>query len=92
MNSKELKQEVLQCIEQRLGLEHIEALEESYYELPIFLNDDEAEMGLGLDSIDAIEIIIAIKEKYNVKISDEDMKVLKSIASIAEFLEEKINR
>lgn len=47
--------------------------------------------GLGLDSIDALEIIVLIEKNYGVKISnpEEGRQVLKSIRSIAEFIESK---
>ena len=90
MTNRELKEKILRSIEERLALEHIDVMEEEYYDLPIFLNDDDDGVGLGLDSIDAIEIIIAIKEDFNVKIGDADMKILKNISSIAEFVNKKL--
>lgn len=47
--------------------------------------------GLGLDSIDALEIIVLIEKKYGLNISnpEDGRQVLKSIRSIAEFIEQK---
>ncbi|MFZ9388908.1 MAG: phosphopantetheine-binding protein [Chitinophagaceae bacterium] len=48
--------------------------------------------GLGLDSIDALELIVLLEKYHGVKITDETTgkKVLSSIRSMAEFiLEEK---
>ena len=44
--------------------------------------------GLGLDSIDALEIIIMMEKNYGVKVqnAEEGKKVLTSIKSIAEFI------
>jgi acyl carrier protein len=46
---------------------------------------------LGLDSIDALELGIAIKKKYNITLSAEDednRKHFHSIASLKNFIEE----
>lgn len=47
--------------------------------------------GLGLDSIDALEVIVMLERKYGVKINNqEEGKVaLRSIRSIAEYIESK---
>lgn len=44
--------------------------------------------GLGLDSIDALELIVLLERKYGLKVStsDEGKKVLYSIRSMAEFI------
>lgn len=43
---------------------------------------------LGLDSIDAIELIMTIQKQFNVRIADQNLArhVLESIDTIAEFL------
>lgn len=46
--------------------------------------------GLGLDSIDALELGLAIRKKYNVKIDADKhdvVKIFASVASLARFLE-----
>lgn len=45
--------------------------------------------GLGLDSIDALELGVAIQKEYGIKLDarSEDMKsVFQSVASLAEFI------
>nr|WP_319396778.1 phosphopantetheine-binding protein [uncultured Desulfobacter sp.] len=44
--------------------------------------------GLGLDSIDALEIVVAIEERFDVSISDDNMSVFRSIDTIADFITE----
>jgi len=39
--------------------------------------------GLGLDSIDALELGLAIKKRYNVVINADDSKVREHFASVA---------
>ena len=45
--------------------------------------------GLGLDSIDALEIIVMLEKKFNVKISnpEEGAKIFQSVNTIAKFIE-----
>ena len=47
--------------------------------------------GLGLDSIDALEIIVMLDNKFNIKISEpeEGAKIFQSVNTIAEFIENK---
>jgi acyl carrier protein len=45
--------------------------------------------GLGLDSIDALELGLAIRKKYNVRIDaekDDVVKIFASIAALAEYI------
>lgn len=46
--------------------------------------------GLGLDSIDALELTVLLEKKYGLKIktSEEGKKVLYSVRSMAEFIRE----
>lgn len=45
--------------------------------------------GLGLDSIDALELVLELERTFGVVISDEQMgnRVLRSVNSIAQFIE-----
>jgi acyl carrier protein len=44
--------------------------------------------GLGLDSIDALELTVLLEKKYGLKINtaEEGKKVLYSVSSMAEFI------
>jgi len=46
--------------------------------------------GLGLDSIDALELTVLLEKKYGLKINtaEEGKKVLYSVNSMAEFIRE----
>ena len=49
--------------------------------------------GLGLDSIDALELGVAIKKKYNLSLSGEDKENHKhfySVKSLAEFVSSRV--
>jgi len=47
--------------------------------------------GLGLDSIDALELVVLLEKYHGVKIMDEEVgkKVLASVNSMAEFIIEE---
>ncbi|MFO7760463.1 MAG: phosphopantetheine-binding protein [Desulfobia sp.] len=46
------------------------------------------ESPLGMDSLDAVEIVVAVQKRYNVHIGSEEnsRKVLASLSSLAEFI------
>lgn len=82
MNS--LEQELKALIIDALELEDM-TVDDIASEEPLFAD------GLGLDSIDALEIGVAIQKKYNVKLdanAEENKKHFHSIASIANFIEQ----
>ena len=50
--------------------------------------------GLGLDSIDALELGMALKRKYNITLSsnkEENKKYFYSVDTLAEFVRSKID-
>ncbi len=44
--------------------------------------------GLGLDSIDALELIVLLQQEYNIKLTsaDEGPKVFRSVRTMAEYI------
>jgi len=47
--------------------------------------------GLGLDSIDALELIVLLQQQYKIKLSnaDEGPKVFHSVKTMAEYITER---
>ena len=43
-------------------------------------------LGLGLDSVDALEIVVGIEQEFGVSVSDEDMDAFRSINTIVDFI------
>jgi acyl carrier protein len=79
----------MEKLTEKLKLEIIEALnlaemkpEQIDENAPLFVD------GLGLDSIDALELIVLLEKKYGLKITsaEEGKKVLYSVNSMAEFI------
>jgi len=48
--------------------------------------------GLGLDSLDALEIVLCVENCFGVKIPDENTSVLRSINTIVDFVLEQTAR
>ena len=42
--------------------------------------------GLGLDSLDALEIVLCVENSFGIKIPDENTAVLRSINTIVDFV------
>lgn len=43
---------------------------------------------LNADSLDLVELIMALEEKFNVKISDEDARSIKTVGTALEYIDE----
>lgn len=85
MTSDALSLEIKKIIVESLALEDI-APEEIETEAPLFVD------GLGLDSIDALELAMSLEEKYGVTVGDdpdENQKIFFSVASLARFVAEQ---
>jgi len=81
-NFAELETEIKQLIIDSLMLEDIQA-EDIDSEAPLFIE------GLGLDSIDALELAMALQERFGVQIHDdpdENREIFASVKSLATFV------
>ena len=86
-NSEELCKYLKKMIIDTLRLEEITA-EEIKDDVPLFKE------GLGLDSIDALELVVAIENIFNVIIEDEDVgkRAFASVNALARFIQEEYNQ
>lgn len=79
----DLKQELKAKIIEQLNLEDISVEE---------IADDDALFGegLGLDSIDALELIVMLDKDYGIRLSDpkEGKKIFESVGVMANYIEE----
>lgn len=46
---------------------------------------------LGADSLDVVELLMAIEEEFDVEIPDEDIEALKTIGDVVEYIQNKID-
>ncbi len=78
----ELTQELKERIIKQLNLEDITP-EDLQDDTPLFGD------GLGLDSIDALELIVMLDKSYGIKLADpkEGRKVFETIQTMADYIE-----
>lgn len=76
-----LKQQIIQA----LNLNHLKP-EDIVTDQPLFGD------GLGLDSIDALELIVLLQQQYGIRLADpaEGPEIFKSVQSMAEYI--KVNQ
>jgi acyl carrier protein len=84
----ELEKKVRDMIIDRLALEDVDP-EKVDFDAPIFESFDAEGEGLGLDSVDALELVVGLNDEFGVKVSDEDMAIFRSIRTISDFIREK---
>ncbi len=46
---------------------------------------------LGADSLDVMEMLMALEEEYGILVADDDVSELRTIAEVTEFIEGKID-
>ncbi len=73
---QQVKAALVRCLRMPIRPEEIDA------DMPLFGE------GLGLDSIDALEIVLELQRSFGVVVTDEQMgqRVLRSVRSIVEFV------
>jgi acyl carrier protein len=42
--------------------------------------------GLGLDSLDALEVVLGVENAFKVKVADDNISILRSINSIVDYV------
>ena len=75
----ELKKDLVEQLNLQITPEEIKEHE------PLFIE------GLGLDSIDALELIVLLQKKYNIKINsaEEGKDIFYSVKTMADFIKSK---
>ena len=83
-----LETEIKSLIVEALALEDVQP-DEIETDAPLFIE------GLGLDSIDALELAMALEDRYGVTIEDDperNQQIFASVKSLAEFVDGQRSR
>ncbi|MCC8111860.1 MAG: acyl carrier protein [Ruminococcus sp.] len=78
MTKEEIFEELKELVTDQLGVEDDEVT------LEASIQDD-----LGADSLDLVDLVMEVEEKFGVKISDEDLENIKTIGDIVTYIDEK---
>jgi acyl carrier protein len=74
-----LKNQIIEA----LNLKHLKP-EDIGDDQPLFVE------GLGLDSIDALELIVLLQQRYNIRVANpqDGPKIFRSVRTIAEYIQQ----
>ncbi|MBR1562542.1 MAG: acyl carrier protein [Ruminococcus sp.] len=81
MANNELKEKIKQALITKLELDD-EMKAELDYDTQLFGDE-----GIGLDSMDSLELVTLIYDEWRIDVPSEDMKKLVSVNAIAEYIE-----
>lgn len=56
------------------------------YDSPIFASDKSDKANMGLDSMDALELVVVIHSTWGIDVPSEDMHLLTTVNKIAEYI------
>jgi acyl carrier protein len=88
MNKDDLEIEIKQLIIDKLNLEDIK-VDDICSDSPLFVE------GLGLDSIDALELGMALQKKYHIKLKANDHSIRKyftSVKTISDYIKTMVQK
>jgi acyl carrier protein len=75
-----IEKRVKEIIVEQLGVNESEVTPEAK-----FVDD------LGADSLDLVELVMALEEEYNMEISDEDAEKILTVGDAIEFIQSHVN-
>ena len=78
MTREEIAGKVKNIIVEQLGVNAEEVKEEAS-----FIDD------LGADSLDTVELVMALEEEFNAEIPDEDAEKLRTVGEVVNYVEQK---
>ena len=85
-----LEKEICQMLLDRLGFDDL-TVEDVDFDAPLFAAADPEGKGLGLDSVDSLEIVAGIRQNYNIRMTGSDMHVFENINTLVEFVRGKVD-
>ncbi len=79
MDQAKLEQEVKKIIVEQLGVDESQVTPDAH-----FIDD------LGADSLDTVELIMSLEEKFGIKIPDEDAEKLDTVGKALEYIKSHV--
>ncbi|HMV77918.1 MAG TPA: acyl carrier protein [Leptospiraceae bacterium] len=67
---------IKEIIVEQLGVDESEVTPEAH-----FIDD------LGADSLDTVELVMALEEEFGIEISDEDAEKIQTVGDVAKFID-----
>jgi acyl carrier protein len=46
---------------------------------------------LGADSLDTVELVMALEDEFGIEIPDEDAEKIKTVADVSNYIKSKVN-
>jgi len=77
----DLFEEIRQVVSEQLGVKSAEVKPAAS-----FKND------LGADSLDAVDLILALEEEFDIEIPDADAEAMLTVNDVVEYIENRINK
>jgi acyl carrier protein len=74
--TKEITEKVKQIISEQLGVEEAEVTSSAS-----FIDD------LGADSLDTVELVMALEENFDIEIPDEDAEKIRTVQDAIDYIE-----
>jgi acyl carrier protein len=79
MSQEEIFQKVQKIVSEQLGVEEAEVKPEAS-----FAND------LGADSLDTVELVMALEEEFDIEIPDEAAEGIATVQSAVDYINQKV--
>jgi len=79
--SDNVKDKVIEIIVDQLGVDAKEVTSDAS-----FVDD------LGADSLDIVELVMALEEQFDIEISDEEAEKISTVKDAIKFIEDHINK
>lgn len=79
MSEQDLKEKIVSVIAEKLGVSAEQCKPEA-----AFVED------LGADSLDQVELVMALEDEFDLEIPDEDAEKLKTVQSVFDYVTSKL--
>jgi hypothetical protein len=82
---EELEKKIYDSLIKKMDVDESE-IEGFTYDSPIFGSGAAGEVSMGLDSVDALELVVMIYDGWGIDVPTDDMKLLSTVNNIADYI------